>query len=365
MAKHDPHLKRRRALSRKFRNAGIDGLLVSGTENVRYLSGFRGEDSVLLVTRDAAALVTDGRYVEQAGSETTGLEILVRKKALMPAAARQARRMEIGRLGVEAGAVTLAQYESLREAAKSIALVSTAGLVERLRLLKDRDEVRAIERAVAVAEEAFLAVIGRLRPGMTEREVALSLDRTMTELGAEAPAFPTIVAAGKNSSRPHAVPTDRRIRRGDALLVDWGARVDGYHSDLTRMLFLARIPPIFRRMFPLVQGAQRRALTQMRPGRPLKQPDASARAHFKAHRHNRYFTHGLGHGLGLMIHEAPALASGNDQTLKPGMVCTVEPGLYRPGRGGVRIEDDVLITRNGHRVLTTLPKSLESFLLSP
>lgn len=363
MAADDPHLRRRTRLIRRFRQARIDALLVTCAENVRYLSGFRGQDSALLVASGRTALLTDGRYAEQAGQEVRGADILVRRKGLMSFAAQAARKTGIGRLGVEAAAMTLAQRETLDRDRGAMQIPPTCDLVERLRLVKDRSEIAALERAVEIAEEAFRLTLAGIAPGMTELQVAQSLDRTMADLGAEAPAFPTIVAAGERSALPHARPGPRKIRRNDAILLDWGARVNGYHCDLTRMVFLDTISGLFRRLYDAVLGAQRRGLARLRAGRRAGRIDASARVWLKAHRHGKHFTHGLGHGLGLVVHEAPALRPDSEEVLKPGMVCTVEPGVYLPGRGGVRIEDDVLITRTGRRVLTTLPKSCESFLL--
>jgi Xaa-Pro aminopeptidase len=189
------------------------------------------------------------------------------------------------------------------------------------------------------------------------------LEGAMTERGAEAPAFPTIVAAGPRTSLPHAIPGEAKICSKQAVLIDWGARVDGYHSDLTRLVFVDRIPPPYERLYEIVSGAQQRALRRIGPGREAGKVDESARVFLKTKRHNKFFTHGLGHGLGLRIHEGPTLASRNRQLLKAGMVFTVEPGLYRAGEAGVRIEDDVLVTRAGRRVLTRLPKALDSFLI--
>lgn len=363
MAPQDVYATRRRRIERQFRKEGIDGLLVTEVCNVRYLSGFTGGDSALLVRRGGAFLLTDGRYDEQAGQETRGLEICVRQKGMAAFAARVARKADVGALGVEADAMSLAEYKTLTAQLGKTACRLTSGMVEGLRMIKDRHEVAAISRAAKIAQEAFLATVAQLRPGRTEIEIARLLDRTMEDMGADAPGFPTIVAAGKRTSLPHAQPTYRKIRKGDTILFDWGARVEGYHSDLTRLVFLDRISQFFKRLYEAVLGAQRQALARMRPGCSAGSVDASVRAVLKARRLNRYFTHGLGHGLGLKVHEAPVLGAKGQVTLRPGMVCTVEPGVYLPGRGGVRIEDDVLITRTGRRLLTSLPKTLDAFLL--
>ena len=363
MPKREVFGTRRTRLIRLFRKDKMDALLVSSLPNVFYLSGFRGDDSFLLVTPEGSFLLTDPRYSEQAGQETRGVAIVVRKGAMLKALSGLVRKAGVARLGVEAHVMTLVQADALHKHLPKAELLHATGLVERLRAHKDRQEVATIRRAVGIAQEAFRLTTGKLRPGMTEREVALRLERTMEDLGADAPAFPSIVAAGERSSLPHAAPTSRRIRRGDAVLFDWGARVDMYHSDLTRMVFLDRIPLFFGRLYNVVLGAQRRAIARLRPGLRTGGIDASVRAYLKAHRHNKHFGHGLGHGVGLEIHEAPGLRSEGEERLRPGMVCTVEPGAYIPGRGGVRIEDMALITRNGHILLTSLPKSPDASLI--
>jgi len=364
MASRDRPALRRGRLVRRLAGAGADGLLVTCRENVRYLSGFTGQDSALLLWPGGATLITDGRYLEQAEAETRGLRVLARQRDMMAFVGRTARREGIHRLGVEAKALTLAQAESLKKALGRVEMVSTRGLVEELRRVKDRGEVALIRRAIRIAEEAFRQTLARLRPGLTERDAARILEHAMMDLGAEGPAFPTIVAAGDRTSLPHATPTRRRIRRGEAVLFDWGARLDGYHSDLTRVVFVDRIPPLFGRLYEICLGAQRRGIARIRPGRLASGVDRGVRTFLKAHRHNKFFPHAPGHGLGLAIHESPNLGRLGREVLMPGMVCTVEPGLYLPGRGGVRVEDDVLVTRRGHEVLTSLPKSPGELLLS-
>ena len=363
MASSDRPLKRRKRLIRRFAAEEIDGLLVTGPRNVYYLSGFRGDDSALLVTPGETLLLTDSRYAEEAGNAIRGIALVVRTGSMMRAAAARARRAGVRRLGVEAKTMTLAEHEALREGARKLDVKPTQGLVERLRMIKDASEVAAIRRATGIAERAFRLTVGRLAPGQTEIAVARLLERTMQDLGADGPAFPTIVAAGERSSLPHAAATGRRIRSGEPILFDWGARCRMYHSDLTRMVFLDTIPRFCKGVYSFVLSAQRRALAHVRPGRRTGRIDAIARAYLKAHRHGKHFGHGLGHGVGLDVHEDPVLGPSRDTPLQPGMVITVEPGVYVPGRGGVRIEDLVLVTRKGHSILSTIPKSAEAFLV--
>lgn len=359
----DWYRERRSRLVRHLERTGVDALLVMRRENVRYLTGFTGDDSALIVSAQSATLVTDGRYVEQAGTETCGVRVVSRQGGLMASVGRLVRRDGSGRLGVEAEAISVAQAEDLRKALGRVEMVPTRRVVEDLRIIKDVGEVALIRRAIRIAEKAFLRTLPQLRPGLTERAIARLLEDEMLELGAESPAFPTIVAAGARTSLPHARPTERRVESGDAIIVDWGARVDGYHSDLTRMVFMGRIPELFERLLDICLGAQRKGISQIRPGRPTSTVDRCVRAFLKARRHNKFFTHGLGHGLGLAVHESPNLGRLGGDVLRPGMVCTVEPGLYLPGRGGVRIEDDILVTRQGHEVLSSLTRSPEDLLI--
>lgn len=363
MPAKNPYSARRKELLRHMKTAGVDALLVSNRRNVFYLSGFRGDDSMLLVRPGRTVLLTDGRYTEQAEQETREVEILSRKKGMMPTAGLAVQKAGIKTLGVEAESLTVAQAEDLKAALGRTALKPVRGMVQRQRIVKDASEIAVIRRAVTITEQAFLQTLPHVRVGMTERELAHILDRTMIELGAEGPAFDTIVAAGERGSLPHAIPTNRRIRSGEAILFDWGARLEGYCADLTRVAFVDKIPPIYQRIYPLVLTAQRRAVARVRAGRKTGEVDAVARGYLKAHRHGKDFRHSLGHGLGLDVHESPSLSRGVDIALRAGMVVTVEPGVYLPGRAGVRIEDLLLVTRKGHESLTSLPRSIDAFLI--
>ena len=363
--KEDFHRKRRNRLATELRKEKLPALLLLNSRNIFYLTGFRGEDSALLVTGEEAILLTDSRYDEQAASETRGVRIVVRKLGLMRTAAEIARKAALPELGLEAGAITLAQAEELHRWTGTMETKPGAGLVERLRVCKDAAEMAAIRRAIEIAEEAFRRTVAHLAPGRTELEMARFLARTMEDLGAEGPSFPTIVAAAERASMPHAVPTDRIIRKGDPVLFDWGARWGGYCCDLTRMAYVARIPRISGRLHELTRTAQQKALAGIAPGRKAADIDNIARAWLKAHRHGKHFGHGLGHGVGLDIHEGPVLSRKQETILRPGMVVTVEPGIYLPRKAGVRIEDMALVTRAGRERLTSLPSLPESFLVKP
>ena len=358
-----PHAARLVALRRALRVYGVDAFLVTGVHNLRYLTGFTGDDSALLATRDQAFFLTDGRYTEQAEHETTGIEILERKRGLMSLAARTSARLGVRRLGIEADHLSVASHTDLGCHAPGVEITPVRSVVEGIRQVKSAREVRLTAEAVRVAEMAFARVLPALRPGRTELELARMLEDAMRDLGAEGPSFPTIVAAAERSSLPHARPTTRRIRRGDAVLFDWGALRESYTSDLTRVVFVDTISPFFERIYGIVLHAQRRAIRRVQPGLTAETIDHAARDYLKSRRHGKHFNHGLGHGLGLEIHELPVINGRSKTILKPGMIFTVEPGVYLPGRGGVRIEDDVLVTRDGHHVLTSTPKSLRDMVV--
>jgi Xaa-Pro aminopeptidase len=362
-----PHrLERLRA---RLGEQGLDALLVTNPENRRYLSGFTGHDSgadsagALLVGRGDVTLVTDKRYREQAAAECPGLRLAVREDKAPPVMAAAARELGVRRLGFEATHLTVALRDDLAaaaaEAGVALELLPTRGLVEALRVVKDDDEIAAIERAVAITDETFAHLLRFLRPGLTEREVADEIARDMRARGAEGMAFDPIVAGGPNAALPHASPTDRALAAGETLTVDMGARVDGYCADMTRTVCLGRPPREVRAVYDLVLRAQRACAEGLRPGLNGQQADALARDVFAAAGRDEQYLHGTGHGLGLEIHEDPRLGRfGAEHTLAPGMVVTVEPGLYISGWGGVRIEDTVVLTADGARTLSRAPKDL-------
>jgi len=358
--------RRRIAAMRAVRKAGASALLVSAPEDVRYLSGFSGEDSFILLGGAWACLITDGRFVEQAGRECPGVEVRVRDGPIFAAVGHVIRKRRVRRLGFQPEHLTVQWRNALADACRSAGLVPVGLAVAKLRQRKDAGEVRAILKAVRVAERAFRKLVaGGMRAfvGRTERQVAAELDFLMRLAGADGPAFETIVAAGANASLPHHRPGGRRIRRGDAVLMDWGAKAGGYCSDLTRVVFVGKIRSKAAEIYRLVRRAQAVGLAAVRPGASCRAVDASARGVIEAAGYGREFLHGLGHGIGLAIHESPGLGRVSRGRLREGMVVTVEPGIYLPGVGGVRIEDDVLVTASGWRKLTTLPTSPEAMTL--
>ena len=255
--------------------------------------------------------------------------------------------------------MTVGLREQIAEKLPKVKLVTTSGLVEKLRLIKDKYEIERLRKAVWQAEKAFAVLRSTLRPEMTEKEAADELEHQFRLFGAKDASFPSIVAVGPRAALPHATPGRKRIGDDDFVLVDWGANEGLYKSDLTRVVVTGRISPKLERIYRIVLEAQTRAIAAIRPGILAHEVDNVARAFIAKAGFGRRFRHGLGHGLGLLVHEGPRLAVKNKTVLRPGMVVTVEPGIYLPGWGGVRIEDDVLVTRSGHEVLTHVPKRLE------
>jgi Xaa-Pro aminopeptidase len=348
---------RRAALRRAMEPAGVAALLVTDLVNVRYLTGFTGSNAALLVHGagdDRSRFCTDGRYREQSAAEVGDLP-RVEDRACALRLAAGAAELGVRRLGFESDAVTVDAHAALVAAAGSTRLLRAPGLVQRLRAVKDEAEVAALRAACAAADAALadLVAAGGLAPGRTEAEVAVDLEARMRRHGAQGPSFETIVAAGANSAIPHHRPTGAPLAAGDLVKLDFGALVDGYHSDMTRTLVLGPAADWQRELYDLVAAAQAAGTAALAPGAAVAGVDEAARSVVRAAGRGEQFPHGLGHGVGLQIHEAPALAATGAGDLAAGMVVTVEPGVYLPGRGGVRIED-ALVVRDGPAELLTL-----------
>ncbi|MGC8640652.1 MAG: M24 family metallopeptidase [Isosphaeraceae bacterium] len=362
----DRILNRRERLRRNFAAANLDALLVSSETNVSYLTGFSGDSSVLLVGRQRDVILSDFRFTTQIAQECPGLESYIRPstQTMNQAIVQAVGALEVRRLGFESAVLTVADWDKLRQALPNVSLVATAEQVEKLRQIKDEQEIAAIREAIDYAEKAFLSVRGQLREGLTEKEVADLLDWSMRQCGATGSSFPAIVAVGVRSALPHARPTDdARIGDDDFVLFDWGATGRPYKSDLTRVVVTGKVTPEFEKVYRTVLEAQERAIASVRPGVKAVDVDAEARSVIEEAGFGRFFDHGLGHGLGMEIHEAPRLRKESQTLLQPGMIVTVEPGIYLPDWGGIRIEDDVLVTSEGCEILTHLPRTLDSVCL--
>jgi Xaa-Pro aminopeptidase len=361
----DRYQARRDKLRQAVKKAEAEALLVTDFTNVTYLTGFTGDDSYLLVRQDGELILSDGRYTTQLEEECPHLDKHIRKQGetMTKAVAKAVKAAKIGRLAVEGDSMSLALRDAIAGELPKLQFVSTSGLVERLRRTKDKEEIAEMRQAIWYAERAFAVLRATLRPEKTEKQLADELDQQMRLFGAKGASFPAIVAAGPRAALPHAQATDAPIGSADFVLIDWGADGGLYKSDLTRVLVTGRISPKLERLYRVVLKAQLKAIAAIRPDRPAHEVDRVAREVIAEAGFGRYFNHGLGHGLGLQVHEAPRLGANSRVLLKPGMVVTVEPGIYLPGWGGVRIEDDVLVTRTGHEVLTSVAKQLEDVVL--
>lgn len=348
-----------------FEGAGCDALFVTHLTNIRYLTGFTGSAAYLLVQPGVLTFVTDGRYEEQAAGElgAAGVEaeLVIGRTAAAQREALSERAAGADRLGLEAEHVSWGdQRRYAAEWFPAAYLVASSGLVEARRLVKDPGEVARIEAACAIADAALAAVAPMLDDGPTEAAFALELDTEMRRQGADDISFETIVAAGPNGSRPHHTPSGRSIERGDLVVIDFGALVDGYHSDMTRTMAVGgpdALDDTQARMMAVVSEAQAAGVAAVRAGASTRDVDSACRDVIGAAGWADAFVHGTGHGVGLDIHEAPRVSWAADATLAAGHVITVEPGVYLPGHGGVRIEDTVVVTESGCRTLTRAPKS--------
>ncbi len=349
---------------------GLDAILITQPQNSLYLSGFGPSvqpdeiEGTLLITEDDFILMTDFRYLEQAEREAPEFRLFKVERGdegiveVLPGLME-----EVGakRVGFEAEHLTFARYQ--KWASVLAGLVATSGLVEELRAIKDRDEIEVIGKAVTLADATFAHLREYVRPGLTEREVAWEAEVHMRQHGAQKTAFDLIIASGPNGALPHATTTERALKEGEPIVIDIGARVESYHSDLTRTIYLGEPDARFQEIYALVRRAQESALEGIRAGMKGKEADGLARQVIEEAGYGQYFGHGLGHGVGLAVHERPRATMTSKEELQPGMIFTVEPGIYIPGWGGVRIEDMVVVREEGVEVLSRASK--EPTLLSP
>lgn len=368
------HATRRAALRTALAEQNLDGLLVTNLINIRYLTGFTGSNAALLVLQDGNApaaepnldrgygkepgsvLCTDGRYRTQSAAESPDLDRLIERASVRALL----QRYGTGRWGFEADDLTVTAHEQLSSVAGDLDFRATSGVVEQLRVVKDDGEIELLRRACEIADTAFAQLIAAdgIRAGRTEREVGLDLDERMRRLDAEDPAFETIVATGPNSAIPHHRPTGTVLRTGDFVKFDFGARFAGYHSDMTRTVMLGPPHGWQQEIYDLVRAAQTAAELRALPGASCAAVDRTAHQVITEAGYGDSFTHGLGHGVGLEIHEAPAVAATASSIMAPNMVLTIEPGVYLEGRGGVRIEDSGVVRASGYEVLTLTTKDL-------
>ncbi len=354
---NDTTQERLNAIRGKFDEWHVDGLLINSAMNRRWLSGFTGSAGQLLITRDKALLATDFRYWEQAAAQAPAFTLFKHDRTEKKTA-EFLTAAGVDKIGLEGDHLTLNEAARLKKVA-DISWVSLEKTVEPLRQIKTEAELDILRAAAAITDKAMAQFNEMARPGLTEKEVAWELEKAMRQMGADGMAFDVIVASGPNAALPHHRPGDRFLQAGDAIVVDMGAKLDGYHSDMTRSFYLGNEPDEqYWTVYNLVQKAQTAVLDQIKPGMNGKEVDALARDIIANAGHGEYFGHGLGHGVGLFIHEAPHLSTrAEKEIMQAGMTVTIEPGVYIPGWGGVRIEDLVVLTDKGFEYLSHCPKT--------
>lgn len=362
--KSDIHLRIER-LRQRLRKENLPALLVTDATNVTYLTGFTGEASWLLVSPDRLLLFSDTRFEQQIEEECPGLTAEIRgaDRTTLELAADVIERLGLARLGIEAASITRATSDELAARLTTVPIVCTSGWVEALRSIKDAGELALIRRSIAISERTFEIIRRQLRGNQTEREIGHAIEHQMRQLGAERCAFPPIVGVGARAALPHARLTAQRVADAAFVLIDWGAFVDGYASDLTRVVFVGTPSAKMLEVYDVVRKAQQAAIDAIKPGADLVAADRAARGLIADAGYGDFFGHGLGHGFGMQVHEQPFIRPTSSGTFSGGMVVTVEPGIYLPGVGGVRIEDDVLVTPEGCERLSSLPTAWESLAI--
>ncbi|MCA9234510.1 MAG: aminopeptidase P family protein [Planctomycetales bacterium] len=355
------HAGRRDKLRKQLKREGLDALLVTNFLNVTYLTGFTGDDSYLLVTPTDAIIISDLRYDTQLHDECPDVELCIRGPGtkMLDFVVKTVEKAGARRMGFEADSMTVGLRDAVADALPKVELAATSGWVEELRMIKDKDEINRTRVACDQARRAFEVVRAGITPETTENQIAADLEYQVRRFGGKGLSFTPIVGVGYRAALPHGMATDRKIGEADFVLIDWGANEGLYMSDLTRVLATGKISPKLRKLYNIVLKAQLAGIAAIKPGATCEAVDAAARSVIEKAGHGKAFGHGLGHGTGLEIHEAPRLAKGQKTELKPGMIVTVEPGIYFPEWGGIRIEDDILVTRDGHEVLSSVPKELD------
>lgn len=353
------HGLRRATLAGRLPELELDGFLVTGLTNVRYLTGFTGSNGQALVTADGGVFLTDGRYTEQSRHEVPDLDRVTYASSLPHAVAEQAARLGVRRLGFEAHQVTVRLHERLTDAAQGVELVAGGEEVERIRWVKDDEELDLLRRAQAVTDQAFDDVLDELAVGISEQQVARHLEALLRRDGADGLAFDPIVAFGEHAAEPHHEPAHRTLDEGDVIKLDFGALFGGYHADMTRTVAFGEPASELRKIHDIVRQAQQAGIDAVREGVTGAEVDAAARGVIDGAGYGEAFSHGLGHGVGLDIHEGPRLGRDfADHVLPARAVVTVEPGIYVPGLGGVRIEDMVEVAADGCRVIGNASREL-------
>lgn len=338
----------------------VDAVWISDGYNIRYLSGFRSEDASLFLSGNKKVLITDSRYIVQANREAKGFEVVITsmERGYAQILAELVEQEKVKRLGFEDLHMIYSTFQSYKEKVDKVEWVPVGESVNHLRILKTEQEIEWLAKAESIGDQAFDHILGMIKPGITEIEIATELDYYMKKCGASGNSFDTIVASGVNSSMPHAIPSEKKIENGDFITMDFGCKYQGYCSDMTRTIVVGKASDEQKKLYQTVLDAQMAALNQVKAGMTGVEVDALARDVIKKAGYGEYFGHGLGHSVGLFIHEDPSANQRNGEPFQPNTILTIEPGIYLPEIGGVRIEDMIVVEKNGHRNLAHSPKNL-------
>jgi Xaa-Pro aminopeptidase len=343
--------KRLASLYDKMQKLSLDAFLVTKASSVTYLSGFAGKDSFLLLTPGARYFITDSRYAEEARNTLEGFKLEVVASTTYETIDTIVKRERLKKIGFESLDMPYEVAIRMKKLLHPSELIGARGLVDALRAVKDASEIAAVKRSVAITRNVMVRMVEMMKPGTSERRLSDAAELEFIKKGARA-AFDPIIASDHNSSKPHARSTERRLEKNSFVMVDLGCRLDGYNSDMTRMVFLGKLKSSLKKIYAVVSDAQKAAFDRIRPGARISDVDAIARSHIRKKGLGRYFGHALGHGIGLEVHEEPTISRSNQDLLKAGMIFTVEPAVYIPGLGGMRMEDMVLVTKSGREILT-------------
>lgn len=335
----------------------VDAIIIKGMDNIFYLTGFRGSEGSLLVTKGDVLLLTDFRYVTYAAEVTEGITIIETREKENPLLSL-CSRYGIKRIGFDSYNTIYQVYQRWCETLPDVEFLPIGAELEAIRAQKEPEELLAIRRAIQIATEAFTRVLADIAPGKTEKRLAAELDHTMRVLGADGPSFDTIVASGPRAALPHAQPSEKVLQRGETVIIDFGCHVDGYACDETCTIAIGEVDQALQQIFGAVDAARKAGITAVRAGLPVSELDALVRGCVADHGYGDFFRHGTGHGVGIAVHEAPSITNKTEAVLEENMVITIEPGIYIPNVGGVRMEDMVLVRENGGEVLTHLRKDL-------
>jgi Xaa-Pro aminopeptidase len=342
---------RLKKLRAELQKRGLGSLVVTNETNVRYLSGFKGGDSLVVITPDSQFFLTDSRYTEDAGDSVSGFTIVEVTTSTYDCLGQIVKKNRIKRIGFESLNLPYEIAHRLAGHIRPAKLVSTKNIIENLRAIKDLKEIEAIKRSIVVTNHVLKKVAGKIRPGISELSISDSIECEFIKMGARI-AFETITASGRNCSKPHAHATDNKISNNDVVMLDMGCRLDLYNSDITRMFFIGKVKDKIKEIYGIVRSAQSAAIEKIKPGVKISEIDLAGRGYIDRKGYGKFFGHSLGHGIGMDVHEEPSISKRNDSILKSGMVFTVEPAIYLPKLGGVRVEDMVLVTDNGCKILT-------------